>query len=75
MPRPTETMQSAPIRSTSFFAALTVSTTSVRISEASSSNAGWISSAVLGFSRRFMTPGRTVAIAGRKRGQMMDAIK
>ena len=68
-------MKSAPIRSTSFLAALTVSTTSVWMSAAVSSNLGSMISTFFGHSRFFITPGRTVAIAGRKRGQMMEAIR
>ena len=75
MPRPTDTMKSAPIRSTSFFAAFTVSVTSVLMSLAASSNAGCRISTFFLHSRFFITPGRTVAIAGRKRGQMMEAIR
>ena len=79
IPRPTETTTSAPIRSTSFLALFLMSRISTWISSAvragvtfstttlaapASSN-GWVC----------ITPGRTVDICGRKRGQMMVAIR
>ena len=67
------------MRSTSFFAALTTSMTSVAMSSAESWTLYFVIVTASAFFWSngffFITPGRTVAIAGRKRGQTMDAIR
>ena len=60
-------------------AALTISSTLVWMSASVRVKAGWTISTLLApfssNSRFFITPGRTVAMAGRKRGQTMVAIR
>ena len=60
-------------------AAFTTSTTSVCRSLSLSSNAGFTISTAAAFASSyaffFITPGRTVAMQGRNRGQMMVAIR